>query len=1493
MQDGLGSLPNYATLLSNSGACHKLGQSIWLGDSPDAEADGQPDISALGDDNAIGDDENGFVSVPNFSVGQTTMADVYATNLTASPATLTIFLDWNNNGVLNDAGEVFTATVPSGTTNVIFSLPITVPMSATGGIVTGLRVRISTDPNLGPTGVASNGEVEDYMVKLYKPVPTPTPTPQMDCGDLPDGNKTGLNYPTLLANTGACHISSSKMKLGLGLDFESDGQPTASANGDDVANVDDEDGVSFPTGFFAGQTAQVSVDVLNAPGNVAVLYAFFDWNVNGILNDAGEVFTISIPANMTAIQTFVMNVAVPANAVTGTSFGARFRLSTDTNLGPKAIAPDGEVEDYMIEVKLPQPTLDWGDLPENGSQPSYNTTNANSGPSHVIVDKLWIGDKPDAENDGISDPSALGDDNDNTDDEGGITFPVFVAGQTVVVNVDVVNSYANAVLYGFIDFNGDYVFDPTETATLNVANGTIGTVQLTFNVPANAVTGVPLGARFRISTDTGLGPDKAAPDGEVEDYLIEVQPDQGKRDWGDLPETGGAPSYNTTSANNGPSHVYTEKLWIDVEPDTEADGIPDPMAAGDDNDNTNDEGAIALPAFVAGQAVQIDVNVVNSLANDAVLYGFIDFDGDYTFSAGETATVIVPAGFGGQVLLNFNVPANALIGVPVGARFRISTDSTLGPDGPAPDGEVEDYMIQVEPPPEPTATPTATATATHTPTPTSTPVPATSTATATATETPTSTPVPATSTATATATETPTSTPVPATATATATATETPTSTPVPATSTATATATETPTSTPVPATSTATATATETPTSTSVPATSTATATATETPTSTPVPATSTATATATETPTSTPVPATSTATATATETPTSTPVPATSTATATATETPTSTPVPATSTATATATETPTSTPVPATATNTPTPTATPYLRDCGDLPEGIVGFPSYPTFINNKGACHLFTEKVFFGNGLDFETDGQPTAGADGDDLAQSDDETGITFPTFVAGQNAQVTIAATNGASVTAYIYAFFDWNRDGSLNDPGEVFSTSIAANTSQTALALPVFVPANAVTAQLLGARFRISTDPNLHTWGPVGTLMNGEVEDYLIKVEESGSTLDWGDLPENGGAPSYHTTNANSGPSHVIGFELWIGDKPDAEADGLPDPSALGDDNHNNDDEKGVTFPTFVPGQTAVVDVDVTNNYADAVLYGFIDFNGDYVFDLTETATLSIASGTIGTVQLTFNVPANAVTGVPLGARFRISTDTGLGPDKAAPDGEVEDYLIEVQPDAGLRDWGDLPDVSNIFGSNKIGAANSGGYNTLSASGGASHVIGEKLWIGVEPDAETDGLPDPNAFGDDFDNTQDEGNIVMPVFTAGQPATIKVDVTNGLATDAILYGFIDFNGDYVFDPSETATVAVPAGYSGGVNLDFNVPLNALTGVPVGARFRISTDPALTDSGPAPDGEVEDYFIQSEPPPEPTATPTATATATETPTSTPVPATSTATATAT
>ena len=144
-------------------------------------------------------------------------------------------------------------------------------------------------------------------------------------------------------------------------------------------------------------------------------------------------------------------------------------------------------------------------------------------------------------------------------------------------------------------------------------------------------------------------------------------------------------------------------------------------------------------------------------------------------------------------------------------------------------------------------------------------------------------------------------------------------------------------------------------------------------------------------------------------------------------------------------------------------------------------------------------------------------------------------------------------------------------------------------------------------------------------------------------------------------------------------------------------------------------------------------------------------------------------------------------------------------------------------------------------------------------------------PDPDADGQQSIGADGDDTDGTDDEDGVTLPIFTAGQSATVVVAATNDVSGggDATLFGYIDFNNDGDFDDTgETASVSVlnSATGSNNYNLVFNVPLGATTGINVGARFRLTTDGSITTSTPngaASDGEVEDFVIQVQTPPVP------------------------------
>ncbi|MGY8767288.1 MAG: TolB family protein, partial [Pirellulales bacterium] len=187
-----------------------------------------------------------------------------------------------------------------------------------------------------------------------------------------------------------------------------------------------------------------------------------------------------------------------------------------------------------------------------------------------------------------------------------------------------------------------------------------------------------------------------------------------------------------------------------------------------------------------------------------------------------------------------------------------------------------------------------------------------------------------------------------------------------------------------------------------------------------------------------------------------------------------------------------------------------------DFGDAPD------TYKSLVASSGAAHANTGPQL-GFLRDTEADGQPSASA----VADSADEDGVTFSTFVAGQLANVTIEMFGGP---AYIDAWFDFNADGDWDDAGEQIFTSfaVAAGINQISVAIP-----ETATIDDTYARFRLSTEGGLDS---SGFARDGEVEDYLVTITQtlevnlpSGNGADDVSISLNGGNVVVYDINGSS----------------------------------------------------------------------------------------------------------------------------------------------------------------------------------------------------------------------------------------------------------------------------------------------------------------------------------------------------------------------------
>ena len=174
-----------------------------------------------------------------------------------------------------------------------------------------------------------------------------TPRQEHDFGDAPDPT-----YPTLLSSNGAYHQIVEGIHLGEFIDGEVDGWPDPAALGDDLdQDPDDEDGGLFSSPLFAGQAADLDV-VASTEG---MLDAWLDFNRDGDWADSGEQIFQAQPLQQGSNNlTFI----VPPDAATGLTF-SRLRFSLEGGLLFEGPAPEGEVEDYRVDIEIPSPEPGW------------------------------------------------------------------------------------------------------------------------------------------------------------------------------------------------------------------------------------------------------------------------------------------------------------------------------------------------------------------------------------------------------------------------------------------------------------------------------------------------------------------------------------------------------------------------------------------------------------------------------------------------------------------------------------------------------------------------------------------------------------------------------------------------------------------------------------------------------------------------------------------------------------------------------------------------------------------------------------------------------------------------------------------------------------------------------------------------------------------------------------------------------------------------------
>ncbi|WP_426247228.1 GEVED domain-containing protein [Nocardioides sp. LHG3406-4] len=538
-------------------------------------------------------------------------------------------------------------------------------------------------------------------------------------------------------------------------------------------------------------------------------------------------------------------------------------------------------------------------------------------------------------------------------------------------------------------------------------------------------------------------------------------------------------------------------------------------------------------------------------------------------------------------------------------------------------------------------------------------------------------------------------------------------------------------------------------------------------------------------------------------------------------------------------------------------------PSCDDFGDAPN------SYGTSLATNGPRHRITPGLFLGSEIDFDPNGQPGPGADGDDIDRIADEDGVEFnPGLgVAGGINLIQDGVQNDIAVESssagFLNAWVDFNQDGDFADAGERIASDRAVTAGPNAITMTV--PATASQGATF-ARFRLTTQAGTATT-PLGAAPDGEVEDYQVYIatpvpETCGAGLiDPGfEVPDIYGPTPFITqfgpniklyTDENvPGWNDVSGVvELW---RDGTQIDGLPAVPAY----------EGKQFAEFgggyyqdiatIPGTT------LTWRFAHRGRRG------------TDTVRLMLGASPVPGQTFTSNSSRDVTTGntgwrvysgsytIPAGqnvTRLQFQAIAAAGGQGLA----VGNFLDAIELGVTCTDFGDAP---ASYGTTATG---NGPRHSIAGYDATNHTAG--LMIGSTVDIENDGVPSPGADGDDTADVADEdafpgGLVLNPGVTN---PTLTVPLTNRLGVAATLSGWIDSNNNGRFESSEHASVAVPVGATSAALAFSGLPA-LQDGTSPMVRLRLTTGTLTDDAGTpnvderalgaAPDGEVEDHLAQ-------------------------------------
>lgn len=578
----------YRTTLSADGARHEIppgGVTRWLGAlAPDAEFDAVVPLDGTGD----GSDEDGVLAIEPSRWIAGTAGGSLTVQAGGAAGWLVGWMDFNRDGDFLDAGELVLnqAVGAAGSASVPLNIPAGAFTSPVVSFPSRFRI-LSEAPEVAAVaylGLRVDGEVEDHVFvagrsnAITGTVALEAGTPGFG-GDIGiggvridlyrDSNGDGVVGPGDLVATTTTDESGSYTFSGL----PNETYLVVETDPDGAVDVTDRDGDLGGNGFDrirvvlrgADSVANDFLETGLTPGSIAG--TVYDDNGTGVAGDGAFGADAGVPSVVVTLY-LDMNgdgVAQAGEAVATTTTdsngaylfenlaaGAYLVVETDP-LGLVSITdagePDATNDDNTIAVVVagtaitgrdflddaaPMANRDYGDLPDTGPGTgvgNHATLATDAGPSHLVYagSGFRLGALIDAETDGQ--PSNLasgGDAATGSDDEDGVSFPASPKVGTTIqltVNLGALPVEITPRLNVWFDFNADGdLTDAGEQVVTDLANLVTGNNSVSVALPETAVVGTAIGVRVRLADAPGVASTGEAGYGEVEDYLVILEP---------------------------------------------------------------------------------------------------------------------------------------------------------------------------------------------------------------------------------------------------------------------------------------------------------------------------------------------------------------------------------------------------------------------------------------------------------------------------------------------------------------------------------------------------------------------------------------------------------------------------------------------------------------------------------------------------------------------------------------------------------------------------------------------------------------------------------------------------------------------------------------------------------------------------------------------------------------------------------------------------------